>query len=270
MKGQLIVSDLDGTLLDSEHSISEHTAKWIQVFKEQDGLFTIATGRRIESTMPYIKKLQIDIPVIVSNGAQIYCPKKNKIVYEKTLSLSKEMIEKIVQASQDFAEILIFQGERTLTLRKGKLVQQFEEKEKIAINVIADEQIPSTVTKIIVMSDEKEKLLQFESEFLKQFAKSNLTYSEPNYVEILPNQVSKGNALQLVKEHIRADVQSIAFGNNMNDISLLKEADIGIAVRNSDVKLIDAADQVSEYTNNEHAVGKYIENLLTNRLGVTI
>src|SRR5699024_12434416 len=67
----------------------------------------------------FITLLHIDFPVITYNGAQIYCPKKNKVIYKKRLTISKNFID-FIQNSMSFAEIAIFYDDQVFTLNKGK------------------------------------------------------------------------------------------------------------------------------------------------------
>src|SRR5699024_7049550 len=161
-----------------------------------------------------------------------------------------------------FAEIAVFYNEQVFTLNKGRLVQEMEQKERIQTQPITIKQIPKEDTKIIFMSNDTSKLTIIEQEVSKQFSNSEFIYSEPNYLEILPKETSKGNALKEIKiRYPLQDLYTVSFGNNLNDISLLDEADIGIAVKNSNPELFNIADHVSNYTNNESIVENYILEL---------
>lgn len=261
MKDKLIVTDLDGTLLNATHEVSDFNYYWIKKFQENNGFFTFATGRMNQSVRQYITSLHIDFPVITYNGAQIYCPKKNKVIYKKRLIISKKFID-FMQDSMSFVEIAIFYDDQVFTLNKGRLVQEMEQKERIETQPITIEKIPKEITKIVFMSSDITKLKLIEQGVSKQFSNSEFVYSEPNYLEVLPIETSKGNALKEIKRRYSLqDLYTVSFGNNLNDISLLDEADIGIAVKNSNPELFNIADHVSTYTNNESIVGNYILKL---------
>ena len=68
----LYISDLDGTLLNSEKHVSEKTMKTINSLIEKGVLFTIATGRSATTTIPILSRLTINIPIILLNGVIIY------------------------------------------------------------------------------------------------------------------------------------------------------------------------------------------------------
>lgn len=263
LKRYLIVTDLDGTLLNSDHEISEDNYNRIKHFKRENGLFTFATGRMNETVRQFIKELNITIPVITYNGAQVFCPVDHKVLYEKTFALSKEMYDQLVAASKSFAEILFFYNNQVFTTRKGGLIKEFELKEKVTCKLMELDQIPEMVTKIMVMSKENDQLEQLETYFNNRFTEVSLMYSQSDYLEILPKNTSKGEALREVKKNIAlTDVYTVGFGNNLNDISLLEAVDLGIAVQNAEEGLLEVADQISTYSNNEGAVGRYIESLL--------
>jgi len=74
----LYVSDLDGTLLNSEKQISENTMKTINSLIENGVLFTIAIARTLAATTHILSRLKINIPIILMNGAMNYDPIKNE------------------------------------------------------------------------------------------------------------------------------------------------------------------------------------------------
>lgn len=261
MKDKLIVTDLDGTLLNATHEVSNFNYHWIKKFKENNGLFTFATGRMNESIRRFVALLRIDIPVITYNGAQIYCPRENKVIYNKQLIVSENFID-FVRKSTSFVEMVVFFDNQAFTLNKGRLVEEMERKERIETRPITVEQIPKEITKLIFMSNDAVKLTELEQEVSKQFGNYELVYSEPNYLEILAKEISKGNALREIKKRYPLqDLYTVSFGNNLNDISLLDEADLGIAVKNSNPELFNSADHISAYTNNDSIVGNYIQEL---------
>ncbi|HLR71769.1 MAG TPA: Cof-type HAD-IIB family hydrolase [Pseudogracilibacillus sp.] len=263
MKKHLLVTDLDGTLLNSDHKISEYNYNQIKKFQQQGGLFTFATGRMNETVHPFIHELDITIPVITYNGVQIFCPVEKKVLYEKSFTLSKAMYDQLVETSTTLVEVLLFFNHQACTVRKGPLIKEFEQKEKVSCRVMELDYNPETVTKIIFLSKERNKLEDLKIFFEKTFDGISVVFSETNYLEILPENASKGEALKEMKKHCAlTDVNTVGFGNNLNDISLLQTVNIGVAVKNAVDGLLGVADHISRYSNNEGAVGQYIESLL--------
>ena len=82
MKGILLASDLDGTLLQDDKTISETDKAAIRRFREAGGTFTVATGRSIPTLAPYPEELKLDVPLALYNGAMIYDPVLKKPIWE--------------------------------------------------------------------------------------------------------------------------------------------------------------------------------------------
>jgi HAD superfamily hydrolase (TIGR01484 family) len=89
-KGYLIVSDLDGTLINSKQEISKLNSNAIASFVEEGGLFAVATGRTELNVQPYIKHLKINCPSILYNGAVIYDTNKDSFI--KSIYLDKSLL----------------------------------------------------------------------------------------------------------------------------------------------------------------------------------
>src|SRR5699024_10519909 len=88
----LLVSDLDGTLLNSSQNISLDNKKAIARFHAEGGKFTIATARMKEAAFPYAKELNVNIPIILYNGAVVYDHINNKNILFKTLNNPEELL----------------------------------------------------------------------------------------------------------------------------------------------------------------------------------
>ncbi|MDR1060404.1 MAG: HAD hydrolase family protein, partial [Clostridiales bacterium] len=71
MHYRLVVSDLDGTLLDGGARITETARRQIGAFQEMGGVFTIATGRNEQSTRAFAAQIGVRAPVIAYNGAKV-------------------------------------------------------------------------------------------------------------------------------------------------------------------------------------------------------
>ena len=78
-----LFSDLDGTLLPSDKQIPDDLRDSIQQFVQQGGHFTIATGRTIESARTYWEQLSVKEPMNLFNGAMIYDPVSEQILYQQ-------------------------------------------------------------------------------------------------------------------------------------------------------------------------------------------
>ena len=113
------------------------------------------------------------------------------------------------------------------------------------------------------MSKARKDLENFATTLTDKFKTLTLVFSQMEYLEILPVATSKGEALkELINLCQLTDAYTIGFGDNFNDIPLLTASDLGIAVSNAEPQLKKVADHTSQYTNDQDAVGHYIQGLL--------
>nr|WP_274380139.1 Cof-type HAD-IIB family hydrolase [Lederbergia galactosidilytica] len=258
-----MVTDLDGTLLDDEQRISRKSERAIKEFQENGGIFTFATGRVQTSITSFIDQLNIQYPVITHNGAQIFCPRTKRILYRQSFALTDSIAATLATlAKLENIEIMYFMNEEIYTNEKGPLIQIFEAKEELTVF----EQIPTLqneyVTKIIIAHTNQALLTAIEQQINAEYPAICTTFSEPEYLELLPTNTSKGNALTFLKNnYLDPARQVITFGNNLNDIPLVSEADIGIAVLNAHPELKRVSTFVLEKTNQEDAIADYLEKL---------
>lgn len=269
MKKILFVSDLDGTLLNNQHEVSEENVKAIENFKSDGGLFTFATGRMEETTLPYVDKLNINIPLISYNGARVYCPITKKVIFEERMSVPEDIWRLILKVKQPMG-IFIYKDNQPFVLKRNEIVEEFEKKEGITCeDGSLDDFNEVPISKILIimkaLSDsEKVPALQVLDDEIKisEFS-CETVFSEVNYLEILPKGTSKGKGLARLINYLgNKEIHTIAIGDNLNDIPLLTTANTGIAVRNAQSKLKEIADLVLDQSNDEHAIAYVIENVI--------
>lgn len=268
----LIITDLDGTLLNNKGEISKKNEEWIRRFKATGGLFTFATGRMEASIHPYIEKLDINIPVIVYNGAMVYCPTTKKALFEKQLYVSPEMWEQLLDNNLEKG-VFIYKDGKPFVLERNSIVDYFEAKEGITCERGELEEFVNTpVTKVLVIMKEQSRhedlpeLKDLETRLVEGKFECDTVFSESNYLEILPKECSKGAALNKLVEYLNvSDLEVLALGDNLNDIPLLKTADVGIAVQNARDGLKEVADKIVKQTNDEDAIAFVIKDVLNKK-----
>lgn len=255
----LIVSDLDGTLLNGKQEVSRENKQAIERFVQNGGRFTIATGRMERSVQPFIDSLSIDIPVILYNGAKVYCPKSKKVIVEKSLTGYKQFAKELMESrlNNDLGFLLYHAGE-VYTHNRNEIIRKHEVKDGVICKSIADNILDFPVTKILLISPSEEVLTQCEEKVLESNLPCEMVYSEKNYLEILPMNASKGTALQELIQYCQwDDIQTIAVGDNLNDVSMLETATIGYLVENCHDSLREAKFEKTVH-HEKHAIAEII------------
>lgn len=235
--GYLLVSDMDGTLLNSKGKLSEENKKAIEYFVDNGGQFTLATGRMLPSVKRHIHKMKITLPVILYNGTKVYDYEKNEVIWEKFLEEERKEIVKIVSKINNNVGIEIYSDEKVYIYASCKRTERFN---NLGYEVIYD--VDNSIwnkkwTKVLIVG-EKEELDLVEAYLKKIYRDSYIVRSSDVYLEVIPKEVSKGQALKelLIHREIE-DFTVISVGDNMNDVELLEEADYGFCIENGSEEL---------------------------------
>jgi len=258
---KLVVSDLDGTLLDGHQQIPKKTLGIIHEFVSAGGLFTIATGRNEVSVKPYLEKLGISIPCIVLNGVKVVSG--NKVVYERKLP-KEQAYDTITLLRKYDCGILLYKGKQTyIETYSDDICTHLKKDGTDAVKVDDLTQLlkddPNKILVIGTDSRIRDLLLEFKTRYK---IPPNIVKSEDAYLEILPSGVSKGAALEKLASYLKVPLSKVvAFGDNLNDLEMLNTAGLGIAVRNANSELLQKVGCVTD-SNEEEGVGNIIERLL--------
>ncbi|MDQ0207387.1 Cof-type HAD-IIB family hydrolase [Alkalicoccobacillus murimartini] len=251
MYKQLLVSDLDGTLLNEHHQISVENKKAIQAFTEKGGLFTIATGRMLSAALPYIQELDLKVPVILGNGTQIYCPKQQRLLQSHTITSHRNKIDQIWNTHSDRGVVLAYINDQIYTPNRNGLISTYEDKENVTC--IVSDTVPLQMNKLLVIGEQIHDAVQMVGELLKVCIQSDTTY-----LELLPFGVSKGSALQELRRLLGHDIQRIiSVGDQLNDLSLFEASDCGYAVENAHTDLKRVASYITKH-HRDHAIAAVI------------
>ncbi|MED5017604.1 Cof-type HAD-IIB family hydrolase [Paenibacillus chibensis] len=264
MKNLLLVSDLDGTLLTSSQQISEENIQAIRKFEDQGGLFTIATGRTEQAVASYIMQLNLTTPLILYNGAKIYCPVTQKVLFERNMVIPEEFWAfALSKASEDWAMLVYRDGEVYAPWRNA-LLEYHERKDGVVCSDLPEDTQDQAVTKLLLIARNSSDLISIEKKAGEIGFPAEIVYSEHNYLEILPYGVSKGTSLiELLKLLPNKELFTIAVGDNLNDLAIIREADHSFAVENAHPTLKTHATSLTVHHEN-HAIADIINGIMNN------
>lgn len=235
--GYLLVSDMDGTLLNSKGKLSEENKSAIEYFVDNGGEFTLATGRMLPSIRRHIQKMKVTLPVIMYNGTKVYDFNNDKVIWEKFLEEDRKEIIKVVKEVSPNVGIEIYSDEVVYIYQSCKRTERFN---KLGYDVIYD--IDDSIwnkkwTKALIVG-EKEELDFVETYLRENYGDKDIVRSSDVYLEIIPKGISKGQALkELVIYKGLEEFKIISVGDNMNDVELLEEAHYGFCIANGSEEL---------------------------------
>lgn len=267
-KVKLILSDIDGTILNDENMVDSGLKQAVKQLRQRDVPFVLASARSPKGMLPIAKELDVlDNPIACYNGAFVI---KNLQQKDITTILSHELQVSEVQRTleilhQKFPQVSInlYSGADWYVGQTDKWVKIESEITTLTPIVtdldklVAARQVP--IHKLLLVSEPEEiaQVLQYLRD--SNFSESSFYLSKPNYLEITNSQVSKEIALrELAKIYGLTLDQTMTLGDNYNDVPMLKIAGLGVAMKNAPTDIQKCANVVTE-TNNQNGVSKAIE-----------
>ena len=265
LKYRLIVSDLDGTLLNSKGQMSNRTIEAIKQYHEAGGFFTYATGRSEVSARIFAEQSGIKIPGIAFNGGKVVSHLDGVVVHETFLDA--EIAKKAYTALRKLGKnVIVYLDKSRHVAEYTAVIDKYLERVRQGVKIIRDiEQVigdGSTLKKLLVIDPDQEDELIINTVKPIFRDKLNCIKSDPQYYEFMPPGTSKGSALEALTKHIGIGLdEAIAIGDHLNDISMFEAAGFGVAVANAEREVLDAARYITA-SNNDDGVALVIEKLL--------
>jgi len=263
MTYKLFVSDLDGTLLNTKHAVSARVQHAFTQARQQGKFVTFATGRNFTSSLPIMQTLPPNVPVILYNGARIETLLPRQTLYAK--NLRNEQAQKAFTLQAQFQiELLLYLDDDIYVTAITPVIEKFMEVALVPCTPVGD------LSRFLGRRDpikllgigQPEELARYMRAYRALDGDSVLVCSEAHYLEILPAGVSKGNALKYLADYLNVPLQEIiAVGDNLNDVEMVSEAGLGVAMGNAHPELKKVAAHVTGSNDND-GVATLIEEYL--------
>lgn len=240
MKYQLVFCDIDGTLLNSDLEILPGTLKALQSLKRQNIPFVIVSGRSPIGIYPVQKRYKLKTPIISFSGGLIQ-DEDRKILYSRCL-FREQVTDVIDFLEKNHPECTwnIYYGETWIVKDKSNPLIAMEEKviDACAITGTVDLLPADAQMGKVLGICPPGKLLDIENDVKNAFPSLAITTSSEKFLEINQTGASKGNAIRELCRmwHISTE-NAVAFGDNFNDVEMLKAVGTPFLMGNAPSKL---------------------------------
>ncbi len=267
----LYATDLDGTLLRSDITIDKRTAALLNRLISEGVFFTYATARSYASASPLVKELSLSCPAVIFNGVFVVDPKTGKHIIENipskdSIAAARKFIESNNLAPLVYSYIDGKERVSYLESRKNEVAGYTNDRKKDKrLRAVSgySELFEGNVFYLTFIDpviggaalDTLDSFFDGKNGFSRNVQRD--TYTDMIWYETYSEKASKAGALSQIMELIRAD-SLVAFGDNVNDISMIETADVGVAVSNACDELKARADIIIG-KNDEGAVAEFIE-----------
>lgn len=260
MNYKLIAMDFDDTLLRGDETISENTKNILKLYKDLGYLIVGVTARTLKSAKDVIP-LDIFNYIIINNGASIYDVDNNSMIYQETID--KETVKEITMEMKDFC----FQ----IDYLTDNIYYTYINKKNSNLDFIRDissiEEIDEPVARMNIFLKDKTKVTDYYELIKSKYNYINCFIMQPSgsankWIVLNPKGVNKANALkELGKIENISLGEMIFFGDGLNDLEVIAEVGLGVAMRNALEEIKVKSKEVTE-TNNEDGIVKFLDRKL--------
>lgn len=256
-KPMIFITDLDGTLLNTDKKITPATMEALEKWTAAGNKLVLSSGRAIDSVKDIKDSFGLNFPgmyLVGCNGGEIYDCGSDKII--SRIPLTMEQVSLAAKTARE-------QGVYCQTYTDTHIISPSDSEElhfyKRAIHspVIISEDITAALDKepckcIAIEIHNREKLEHFRQVLLPLTkGELNLLYSSDKYLEIFPASSGKETALPKLCGLLNIPLENtIAAGDESNDIAMIKAAGIGIAMLNAKEEVKEEADLITKSDNN--------------------
>ena len=263
-KIKVVISDLDGTLLNQDHKISDYTKAVFQELHHQNYLIIVATGRHHLDAMPIINTLGFPVYLVTSNGARIHSPQKELLF---SVDINSKSIQSILSLKIDpDITTVLFKENVWQTNKHNEKLNSFQTElnylpELVDFNTIED----FSAIKIFFTHESHAKLLELRDQILMHHSTLfSHAFSLPLCLEFMDKSVDKSVAIAKILEKENLEFhESISFGDGYNDENMLKATARGLVMGNAPDSLKEKLSHLEVIsTNIEDGVARYLSEQL--------
>lgn len=258
---KLLFADLDGTLLNSGSLISDETLESIKAFTEGGNLLIPASGRPLLSIQKLIDSTGISGYVryiMAYNGALIYDQLQNRPVYESAVPFE---CARIIQdhCIENRIHIQTYNHETLYTVTEDMAVGYYRKRIFLPVVYSPDPLSLCDVPPFKMLAidlDDRDRLCKLKDDLTPIIGSQvNMVFSNPYYLEFFNVNAGKGKALVELCKQLGVSIEdSFAAGDEENDISMIRAAGLGVAMKNATEPVKTAADVVTQKDNDHNGL----------------
>ena len=241
---KIFFTDMDDTLLNSEKQVTKENMDAISEALAAGHKIVFNTGRPLSGFLPILKELGLDREgcyAIAFNGGLIYDCAAKKTLYRRTIPL-------------EYARVIF---------------EKTQDTQAIHIPVVEDPLLPEHLAeepcKMIVIDLHDRAKMDAYRAAMEPWAKGKISmfYSSPHYLEHVPEHVSKGHAVKKLCELLQIPLaNTVAAGDQENDISMIEAAAVGAAMKNATDAVKASADYITENDCNHSGVAEILRKFI--------
>lgn len=264
---KLIVSDIDGTLVNGSNELSTQSIELVRKLREKNIHFSLASQRVHSSIVPIAKELGIEIPFISLNGTLI-SDVKGTTVLNKSVIDRKYVDKALKLAEKYYIKIALCYNDRIVYTEDNSVIKDFLTRLGTTYTLVRSyEDYTDQVLEIIMSGNDRKNMKYVQKKMLPPFGMfikvkyyRSQSFQGVYNIEILRKGISKRTGLQMLTKYLKIKKSEVmVFGDWYNDRDLFQFGGTNIALENAVDELKDMADYITDKSNEEDGVGHFLK-----------
>jgi Cof subfamily protein (haloacid dehalogenase superfamily) len=260
---ELVLADVDGTLVTSEKQLTERTIAAVRALKDAGVKFAVTSGRPPRGMQMLVKPLALELPLAAFNGGLFARPDMSVI---EQRSIDARLVEEIVALIGEHAlDVWLYRGSDWL-LRDASAAHVAKEADTVRFAptvVDSFDGMTERIAKIVGVGDDLAAVARAEADARRRFGEHvSAARSQPYYLDVTHPQANKGAVLRYLSHEYDIPLSRIAtLGDQSNDVLMFDGAGLSIAMGNAGEDVQRAATRVTA-SNDEEGFALAIERLV--------
>ena len=244
--GVMILSDMDGTLLGTDHQLGEANVQAARYFMEQGGRFSVATGRVKRAMEFFMPRLQLNAPAVLFNGSVVYDFQQNAPVsvqvveHEAAMAFARDIMAHFPDVG---VEVFLAEDEYVAQINERTRKHFAFIRQEITERALED--IPQPWVKFN-LTGEPPRMKEVEAYCRRHYTGQYfMEFSAPYFFEVMGGGANKGTGARIACAHCGIAPEHLyTMGDNFNDKELLAAAHMSFAPENAVPEIRQAADRI--------------------------
>ena len=259
--GILLLSDMDGTLLNSCRTVSPENLEAIRYFMAEGGRFSVATGRSKPGMEYFLKDLPVNAPAVIYNGAVVYDFEADCAAWQCPLGERGLDLYRLVQEEFPGAGMEAYDMHTAYALSDNPISRRHFDNVNMPWQLVRPEAVPQPWVDMLLLEKEDrlaEIKAQLEARYPGVFF---LQYSDKEFLEVLHPDANKGVAALALCKYLNYNVENLyTVGDGRNDIQLLTCTRNAYAPANAEPEIKALCPRMLPH-HNDHAIAALIAEL---------
>ena len=242
---QLVAVDLDGTLVDDHNMVSDAAERAVREVRSAGIKVVLVSGRPLVAALPILRQLGLELPLISSGGAQVSDPSTGNVIAH--FQPSPADVRQLVALARDAGLTLVYQTpDEVFGEGSAQILDTLRTAVRVPIEAVEDGLAACPEPIKVTVCGPRPELDRIRDEIERRALALSSVLSGPEYLEVTAQGVSKGRALRSVAAFLGVPMdQVLVIGDAPNDISMLAEAGLAVAMGNAPPEVQAAASVVA-------------------------